>query len=114
MKLATSALITGGLAVGFALFNTFNGSIAVIIVVGSFIGAVATAMTQRYDVEDLEQDIVETAEVWGIPLSVADCPDDQPLSAGSKFTCTGYGTEGRTFTVTGTVESDGFDRWVVQ
>lgn len=155
-RIATQALISGAVAVGFALFNTFSGfiatgalitgaialvqgivgavrasrlgagkgqaigaivagSVAVLIVVGSFVGAVVTAMTQvRHDVDYLEQEIVSVSAGWGIMLSSSQCPDEPPAVERTSFTCNALGTDGTTYTVTVTNESDGYYSWVIE
>lgn len=155
-KIATQALVSGALAVGFAIFNTFSGfiatgalitgaialvqgivgavrsgrlgngrpqaigaivagALAVLIVVGSFAGAVfSAAATPHYDVAALEQEIITESAELGLSLSSSECPDDPPTAEGTFFTCTALGTDGTAYTITVTNDSAGYYSWVIR
>jgi hypothetical protein len=144
-KTAWSALGSGALAVGLAVFFLFFDRIglwptllafAAIVQgviglvksrgahtgVGPSIGAIVAgvaaivimasalvnwANTAAWDERAVEADIVETSTtVWELDVISADCPSNPPVSDGSHFTCTAYGSTGEPYVIDVDIKKD--------
>jgi len=144
-KTAWSALGSGALAVGLAVFFLFFDRIglwpallafAAIVQgviglvksrgahagIGPSIGAIVAgvaaivimasalvnwANTAAWDEKAVEADIVETSTtVWELDVVSADCPSHPPVSDGSHFTCTAYGSTGESYVIDVDIKKD--------